>query len=251
MPQRPTKPRSTNGRLSSAGSLARPPSAAFGVTSQLAGSRRTVAARAVPPSTAATSAKCTRGDNPWASAPPPASEPSSPPMLNIPCSDDITGLPRRSCTATPWAFIATSRTPSAAPKPMRASPSETTFTASAGRIRARQVSVMPSRVMGRLPYRATSWPATGLDSSAPTARQSSASPRGPVSVSTRSLMAGMRSTQLPNRAPLAKNTTATAIRACRGRRASKSGPLVMPRPRGHPTSSRRPSNRPTYSSRTR
>lgn len=42
------------------------------------------------------------------SSAPPAAAPAIPPMLNIPCSDDMIGLPSAISTALASAFIATS-----------------------------------------------------------------------------------------------------------------------------------------------
>ena len=81
--------------------------------------------RAMTHSAADAIAPSMRGSTPrpTASATPP--DPARPPKLQPACSDDMIGLPSVRSTATPWAFIATSIEPFAAPNTTSASPSST------------------------------------------------------------------------------------------------------------------------------
>jgi hypothetical protein len=72
------------------------------------------------------------------------------------------------------------------------------------------------RVTRRLPSLAESQPASGSATTAPAATPKRASPSPDFVASSRSCSAGIRATQLPYEAPLAKKTTVTAVRAARG-----------------------------------
>ncbi len=67
----------------------------------------------------------TRGSTPSPTASATAAEPARPPKLQPACSEDMIGLPSERSTATPWAFMATSIDPLAAPNNTRPAASST------------------------------------------------------------------------------------------------------------------------------
>ena len=81
-----------------------------------------------------------------------------------------------------------------------------------GSVIAAAVAKPVATVTGAEPRRSATRPARGMAAMEPTAMHSSASPRAPGEALVRSLMAGIRVTQLPKTAPLRKKQADTAVR---------------------------------------
>ena len=97
----------------------------------------------MPPNSAAANATCGSGATCSAAASAPRPAPANPPKENAACSDDRIGRRMRRSIATPWAFIAMSRSPLAMPTSSSESASVGSVGATAGRITARASPATP------------------------------------------------------------------------------------------------------------
>ena len=148
----------------------------------LAGTRRSVAvstgsAQAVTNRpAAATRARCA-GTPRTAAAAPPTSAPPRPPKLNPACSPDSSGRPARASTWTPTAFAETLIIPVAAPKTNSTAHSAGTVETRPGSDGGQRDEHRGDGATGPAPNRAHSEPVTRMQTSAPSDRHSSATPR--------------------------------------------------------------------------
>ena len=144
---------------------------------------------------------------------PPRPAPAAAPTLYQPWNDDITARFRRASTATPWAFMATSRAPIAAPNRTRAATSVRGVAAWTGSAKAGHIRIPQARHRAALPNRLIRAPATGMAVTPPAAMASRIQPNTPVPTPSASLASGICGTQPPVRIPHRKKIAETASRA--------------------------------------
>ena len=113
----------------------------------------------------------------------------------------MTGRPSRRSTSAACAFMATSMVPPDAPNSANTMHRVTTSGTSAGRGRNAANSRAVTRVTGALPSRASSGPLVIIAVSAPTARQSSATPSTAGLRSSRFFSSGIWVAQTPKTVP--------------------------------------------------
>jgi hypothetical protein len=185
----------------------------FGSTRE--GKSRDQAARPTTTAAMAQERKCCGGVAPRRAARAPAPAPRTPPKLCIACSPESTGRPMSRCTATPWAFIATSTTLFRAANAKRLAPSNRRLGAKAGpNSAAENASSEPIKAL-RLPVRGTTRPPSWRPRTAPASKPRRAIANCP---SLRpSLMAGTREAQLAEITPVSRKHAAAPILARRVR----------------------------------
>ena len=130
---------------------------------------------------------------------------------------------KRCCNATAWAFIATSVSPSSAPRAISTEKSTAADGATPMSGRPTDSAAEVVTVTARLPRRSTSQPLTVLAASPPTPAPSSVNPRAAFDTPSRSCTSGSRADHDAKVAPLTKKTAPIAAAARRGEIAAEPG----------------------------
>ncbi len=178
-------------------------------------------------------ASVTAGDQPAPMVTAPTSDPTTPPIENMPWKADMIGRPYSRSVRTACEFIDTSRAPLPNPKTSSARPSCHAVDASPGPITAIDSRIPLSATSSRLPYRSASGPANCIPAIAPSASSRSSDPSVEWAMFVRSSIAGMWTTHIASRKPLMPNTPKIAARAAvrwRGRGVGVSTFPFVPNP---------------------